>query len=395
MQKYKWIGLLLAAFLLASLSFGCGGGEQQAEAPPDNEEILLSGETDWAKIEEMAKESPEITFYTFTYKDIFTEIASEFESKYGIKVNVVLAEANPTYQKVLAEQNNPQGTIDAWFMQASQVDKAKSAQLLFGPIDMAIPNAQYLEPTAKMYAEGTPIEGYALPLRLNQAVIAYDSAKVPDPPKSFSELEKWVEENPQKFTYCDPNRGGSGQAFVNSVIYWLTGGADQYLGEYDEQKVESWGTVWEWLNKIEPYVVYSSNNNDALDKLNRGEVFMAAAWEDMVITAMNEGQLPKTVKSILLEPGYIGGADYLAVPANAKNKAAALLWINFLLEPDIQSKFVETNYVYPARTDISIPPAVAEKMLPLEQFRKLRQPWGLPQYKEKYNELWLKNVAGS
>ena len=170
---------------------------------------------------------------------------------------------------------------------------------------------------------------------------------------------------------------------------------EPYLGEYDESKIDQWGPVWEWLNKIEPHIVYSNDNNDALDKLNRSEVYMAAAWEDMVITAKKEGQLPASVKTYLPEPGFIGGADYLAVPANAANKPAALLWINYLLEPEAQLKMVETNYVYPARLDITIPPAVAENLLPLEDFQRLRRPWGLPQYKEKYNDLWLVEVAGN
>lgn len=391
MRKCQLVSVLLIMVFLLLLVSGC---VQEAAKAPENGEAPLEALT-WEEIVQRAKETEEITFYTFTYRDLFADLARDFEEEYGIKVNVVLAEANPTYQKVMAEKNSPAGTIDVWFMQASQIGNAREAGLLTGSLDTLVPNAQHLEQGAREYAEGVPVEGYALPLRLNQAVIAYDAAKVPEPPKSLAELEAWVEENPGKFTYCDPNRGGSGQAFVNSVIYWLTGGVEPYLGEYDESKIDQWGPVWEWLNKIEPHIVYSNDNNDALDKLNRSEVYMAAAWEDMVITAKKEGQLPASVKTYLPEPGFIGGADYLAVPANAANKPAALLWINYLLEPEAQLKMVETNYVYPARLDITIPPAVAENLLPLEDFQRLRRPWGLPQYKEKYNDLWLVEVAGN
>ena len=189
MRKYQLVSVLFIMVFLLLLVSGC---VQEAAKAPENGEAPLEALT-WEEIVQRAKETEEITFYTFTYRDLFADLARDFEEEYGIKVNVVLAEANPTYQKVMAEKKSPAGTIDVWFMQASQIGNAREAGLLTGSLDALVPNAQHLEQGAREYAEGVPVEGYALPLRLNQAVIAYDAAKVPEPPKSLAELEAWVE----------------------------------------------------------------------------------------------------------------------------------------------------------------------------------------------------------
>jgi putative spermidine/putrescine transport system substrate-binding protein len=364
-----------------------------AAAPTPTPTPAVEVPTVWDQLEAKAKTQGEINLYTFKYKQYFIEAAKGFEAKYGIKVNVVEGSGEATLQKVMAEKGT-QGTVDVWVPSGPQVQPAVEGGLLYGPIDKILPNATNLDPFDAKYAEGFPHQGYVVPAWRNQAVLAYDSRFVATPPATLAELEAWIKANPKKFTYNDPAKGGAGQAFVQAVIYWKTGSADKYLGTFDQSIIDKeWPAVWNWLRSIGPNVTYAANNNDALDKLNRGEAWIAAAWEDMVVLWVSQGQLPKSIKMYLLRDGYPGGGDFVGVPASSTKKAAALLFINHLLTKEVQETLPRLAGMRPVRTDVPLPADLAGGMLSAEEL-KYRVPWPLPGYKNYYKQNWLKEVGG-
>ena len=372
---------LAAAWVMFSLAFlmvGCG----RVEVPGE-----------WSKLERVAKDQGSITLYVFKYEDYFRTVAESFEKASGIKVTVVSGSAEGTHQKIVAEKGG-RGTVDLWLLSGPQVQPAVEDGLLYGPVIEQLPNAKSINHFDAQYAEGFEHGGYAVPVWRNQAVLAYDSRFVAEPPESLAELERWVKSNPGRFTYCDPARGGSGQAFVNSVIYWLTGGPQRYFGHYDRALVdEEWPKLWAWLREIGPYVVYAAGNDDALEKLARGEVWIAATWEEMFLRWRAEGRLPGSVRAYLPAPGLPGGADFLGVPANSTKKAAALLFMNYLLSEESQNALMEVLKMRPVRTDLPIPEALAQLMIPKEEFERYRLPWPHPGYKREYKARWAEEVA--
>ena len=50
-------------------------------------------------------------------------------------------------------------------------------------------------------ALGTDVKGYVMPMFNSQTAIAYNPQLLPNPPKSYEELAKWVKENPKQFGY--------------------------------------------------------------------------------------------------------------------------------------------------------------------------------------------------
>ncbi|MFQ5812506.1 MAG: extracellular solute-binding protein [Anaerolineae bacterium] len=368
---------VVVLFLLALLAAGCGAGEVPKE---------------WSKLEEKARGQGSITLYVFKYEDYFRTVAESFEKETGVQVTVVSGSAEGTYQKLAAEKEG-RGTVDLWLLSAPQVQPAVEGGLLYGPLMERLPNAENVHPFDAQYAEGFEHGGYVAPAWRNQAVFAYDSQFVAEPPASLADLERWVQANPRRFTYCDPARGGSGQAFVNSALYWLTGEPQRYFGHFDQAIVdEEWPRLWAWLRDIGPYVVYAAGNDDALEKLARGEVWIAATWEEMFLQWHADGRLSVSVRAYVPESGLPGGADFLGVPANASNKAAALLFMNYLLTQESQNILMDVLRMRPVRTDVPIPESLAQLMIPREEFERYRLPWPHPGYKREYKARWAEEV---
>lgn len=376
-KPYKILGATAVMCLLALLATGCSLEEVPQE---------------WSKLEEKARGQSFITLYVFKYEDYFRTVGTSFEKETGIQITVVSSSAEGTYQKIAAEKEG-RGTVDLWLLSGPQVQPAVEDGLLYGPVLELLPNAKNVTVFDTRYAEGFEHGGYVVPAWRNQAVFAYDSQFVAEPPKTLADLELWVKLNPGRFTYCDPARGGSGQAFVNSALYWLTGGPERYFGHFDPAIVnEEWPRLWAWLRKIGPYVVYAAGNDDALEKLARGEVWIAATWEEMFIQWRTDGRLPDSVRAYLPASGLPGGADFLGVPANSTKKAAALLFINYLLSQESQNTLMNMLGMRPVRTDVPIPKSLAQFMIPNEEFERYRLPWPHPSYKREYKARWAEEV---
>src|SRR5262249_30690147 len=133
-------------------------------------------------------------------------------------------------------------------------------------------------------------------------------------------------------------------AFVQTAIVNILGNEDKYAGdtEMDKSKVADWSKVWEWFNANEDKFTITSSNNDSLDRVNQGEALMAAAWDDDTAVALTKGTLFKRAKLYIPGFGMPGGGDSLAIPANAPHKAAALLFVSYLIDADVQKKLNAT-----------------------------------------------------
>lgn len=360
--------------------------------------LLMSGcrseevPKEWSELQKKARSQEAVTLYVFKYEEYFRKVGESFEKDSGIRLTVVTNTAEGTYQKMVAEKGS-RGTVDLWLLSGPQVQPAAEGSLLYGPIIEILPNAEHITPFDAQYAEGFKHGGYVVPAWRNQAVFVYDSRFVNKPPASLTDLEQWVQSNPKRFTYCDPARGGSGQAFVNSALYWLTGDPQTYFKHFDQAIVDKeWPRLWAWLRSIGPYVVYSANNNDALEKLAREEVWIAATWEEMFLQWRADGRLSDSVGAYLPESGLPGGADFLGVPANASNKAAALLFMNYLFSKESQNILISELRMRPVRTDVPIPESLTQFMIPGDEFERYRLPWPHPGYKREYKARWAQEV---
>ena len=57
--------------------------------------------------------------------------------------------------------------------------------------------------------------------------------------------------------------------------------------------------------------------------------------------AIDAGQIPPTSKAFVFDANMIGDFNYVAIPKQANNKAAALVLANLILRPDMQAAQVQ------------------------------------------------------
>ena len=327
----------------------------------------------WDKVTEAAKADGEMTFYAWWGEEFWRTAAKDFEAKYGIKVNVVTGDRPANIGKVVAEASSATGTIDALLVGGVELKSLLDAKALYGPLVGTIPDSDKLDPKLSKVQEGYATGGYLLPVYRNQTGFVYDPEKVPNPPQTWADFTQWLDANPGQFAFNDPSKGGSGQAFVQAAIVNILGDENRYAGdtELDEKKVADWGKVWDWFNANQDKFTITASNNDSLDRVNQGEVMMAAAWDDDTSVSLAKGTLFKRAKLYIPALGMPGGGDSLGIPANAPHKAAALLFCAYLIQADVQKQLNATIGSYLARTDV----AGENALIPEEQRQKNGRPW--------------------
>jgi len=200
----------------------------------------------------------------------------------------------------------------------------------------------------------TPVKGGAIPYRGSSVVLAYDSSKVSNPPKSLSALIQWVKQNPGKFTYNSPNSGGSGYSFVQTVLDSSISQnvITQMVNGYDPSLESNWKTGLDTLKSLNNSVyqgVYPNGNAAVLDLLGKGQIWVAPVWSDQALTAMKTGQLGPNIKlTQISNPSFTGGAAYLSIPKTAKNKTSVYKFVDYILSPAAQQMIVDVMSGFPA-----------------------------------------------
>ena len=346
--------------------------------------------TPWDKVVAAAKAEGDLTYYAWWGEEFWRTAAKDFEAKYGIKVNVVTGDRPANIGKVVAEASSETGTIDALLVGGVELKSLLDAKALYGPLVGVIPDSDKLDAKLSKVQEGYATNGYLVPVYRNQTGFVYDPEKVPNPPQSWAEFTAWLDANPGQFAFNDPSKGGSGQAFVQAAIVNILGDEERYAGdtELDEKKVADWGKVWDWFNANQDKFTITASNNDSLDRVNQGEVLMASAWDDDTSVSLAKGTLFKRAKLYIPSLGMPGGGDSLGIPANAPHKAAALLWIAYLVEADVQKQMNATIGSYLARTDI----AGENALIPEEQRQKNGRAWIPGAYKGYFIQEFVAQV---
>jgi putative spermidine/putrescine transport system substrate-binding protein len=361
-----------------------------AASPIESPAAVPSGALDktWDQVVTAAKAEGQVTFYAWWGEDFWKAAAQNFKDKYGIDAKVVIGDA--AIDKALAEIDRPAGTIDVLLIGGRDVKTAIDANVWYGPIFAKMPSTAVLDQKLASYQEGVATNGYLVPIYRNQTGFLYDPDRVPSPPQTWAEFTAWVDANPKGFAYPDPNKGGTGQAFVQTVIANLTGGIDKYKGDtaVDAAKIANWNLAWDWLKANNSKINVTLSNNEDVDLLNQGAAKIVMAWDDDTLAALAKGTLFKRATMYIPTLGLAGGGDTAGVIKNAPHKAAALLFIDFLTSMDTQILMNKTVGSIPARGDITNLPSV----IPEDQRQNNSTPWMPAPYKDAYIKGFTSNV---
>lgn len=213
-----------------------------------------------------------------------------------------------------------------------------------------------------------PVNGRAIPYRGSAVLLAYDSTKVTTVPRTLDEVLAWIRANPGRFTYNSPSTGGSGGAFVETVVDRYTSPANltKLIAGADPAAEKDWSKGLDVLHSLNSAVyqhVYPNGNQAVLDLLGKGQIWMAPVWSDQFLSAVTAGQLGQQIKvTQISDPSFTGGAAYLGIPTNTGNEKAALALANYVLEPAQQAVVVTTIAGFPAVPVTTLPAAVRAKL---------------------------------
>jgi len=243
-----------------------------------------------------------------------------------------------------------------------------------------------------------PVQSGSVPYRASAVVLAYDSKTVTDPPTTLDALLSWIKANPGRFTYNSPPTGGSGQAFVTTVLdkYVPAADRDKMVNGYDPSLTGDWDQGLSTLKDLGPSIyqhVYPNGNQNVLNLLAKGQISIAPVWSDQALSSLASGLLPPTVKlAQISDPSFTGGPAYLTIPKTASHKAGALALANWILEPAQQAAVAKAMSGFPVIPISQLPADVQGRFAGTDP-NTLRPPYS-NQTTADLNRLWQQNVPG-
>jgi putative spermidine/putrescine transport system substrate-binding protein len=317
----------------------------------------LPGFSDWTEVLNQARGGT-VRWYLWGGSAAINDFVDEtygtvLQEEFGIRlVRVPVADTRDVVGIVLSEieaGKTEGGSVDLIWINGLNFYTLRQADLLYGPWSRSIPNAALVdwENPSLAYDFGVPVDGYESPWSGSQFQFIYDSARMgeADLPMSYAELTQWIQANPGRFTYVAPSGGAfQGTRFVKQALYEVSGGYEQFLGPWNQELFDRKApALWELLNSWKPSLwrqgkAYPASENELHQLFANGEVdftiTLATAGAGPSISA---GLLPPTARAFSFESNMIGDYNYVAIPANAANKAAAMVLANLILRPDRQA----------------------------------------------------------
>lgn len=343
------LGVSAMGVLAACAPVAAGGSGKAAGADGTSLTVFISGDTNLQDLWEKGI----IPAYEKANPDVKVSVTIDLSGKNDQQTVAKLTSATA------AGKDPGFDLVDAGFVTSSA---AEAGLLLEAGPDTISGLADVPEATV---AAG---KGVGIPWRASSVLLAYDTTRIATPPKTLAELLQWIQDNPGQFAYNPPSTGGSGGAFVTTVL-------DSYLSEADRQAMRvgydpALQTGWEQgfakLKQLGPSMyqggVYPNGNTQVLELLGSGAISMAPVWSDQFITAVGNGLIPDTVSyTQISDPSFTGQAAYLGIPKTSDQTAAAVDLVNFVLSPEGQQIIAEQISGYPVVGLDTLPAAVADK----------------------------------
>lgn len=298
----KILAVLISVCLCLSLC-GCGYEYAELDLVSDYTRALAGTELNvynWGE-------------YISDGSDGSVDVNREFERITGIKVNYTTFESNET---MYSQLKNGGVSYDIIIPSDYMISRLKSENMLENVDTSSIPNYKYIDDSYKgLYFDKD--ECFSVPYNVGLVGIIYNSALIDEPEHSWKSL--W-----------DEKYAGMSLNFNNPRDGFMT--AQKILGySVNSTNLKEWDAAAELLKKGKS-VLQSYVMDEIYGKLETGEAAIGPyyAGDFLVMQDINEDLrffYPKEGTNIFV--------DSVCIPKCVKNYEAAMLYINFLLEPDI------------------------------------------------------------
>jgi putative spermidine/putrescine transport system substrate-binding protein len=287
----------------------------------------------------------------------------------GIDVVQDVADETPRVAKLFASRRLPHGSVDVACVGSPQGFRCAEAGLLETIDEASVPNVKYLRSELK--------SNTFIPHIYSAQVLVYNPQTVTDPPKTFGDL-------------LDPKWKGK-VGLIGGNSFWAMMGASLYTSgnPNDFEKAK------EYMLKLNDNGLRLYPTTDSLaPAFKSGEIEVGVVWQARVYMWQNGG-FP--VASLFPKEGAILYVSGMIVPKNAPNKAAALKYINALLDPAAQQGFAAHMGYLPTVDNAPLTGKVAEQLAFPTPMPKLVQPdYAITtKIEPSINDWWLKNIQHS
>jgi len=308
----KRIFSLLAALTLSVFLAAPAFAAEDIEV---NEDITVSGDYDWDRLADAG-----ITLNVYNWgqyisdgSDDSVDILSAFEELTGIQVNYTTFDSNESlYAKLKSGGASYDIIIPSDYMIGKLINEGMLAELNFDNI----PNMKNIGEEYLGWGFD-PENRYSVPYTWGTTGIIYNTTMVEEAPTSWSAL--W-----------DVQYTNNVLMFNNSRDAYAI--AARKIGlSLNPQTVEEVAQTMEEL-KAQKTVVQAYVMDEIFDKMTGGEAALAPYYAGDALTMMEDNP---DLGFVHPEEGVNFFVDSLCIPANAKNKEAAEIFINYICETSV------------------------------------------------------------
>lgn len=284
--------------------------------------------------------------------------SSRLEQDYGVTLqHVKVADISEIVGQLEAAKSvgqNGNGHVDLMWVNGENFATMKSSDLLWGAFADNLPNAGLVRQSPSITSDfSVPVEGLESPWGGAQLVFIVDSASTSNPPASAAELLEFVG-NGGRFAYPAPP-AFHGTTLVKQLLIELL--ADDAkasaaltlpVAQADFMSVTI--PLWVYLDKLHPQLLgggssWPISGEMTLQLLDDAELDIAISFNpNEASAAVQNDQLPDTVRTYVFENGTIGNTHFVTIPRNASAKAGAMVAANFLLSPEAQARKADPEF---------------------------------------------------
>ena len=277
--------------------------------------------------------------------------ADEVSERYGVTVkHVKTTDIGQVVSRILAEKSagrKDSGSVDLMWINGENFRAMKENGLLSGPFTQNLPNYQWVDtenkPTTR-FDFTVPVNHMEAPWGMAQLVFMYDTAKIKKAPASMAELLAFARLNPGRVTYPAPP-AFHGTTFVKQALLELSLSREALYqpvtpSSFDQVTTE----LWRFLDALHPLMwrkgkAFTSGAPEMKQLLNDGEINISLSFNpNDASNAIENGELPDSVRTYIHRTGTIGNTHFVAIPFNSDAKEGAMVFANFLMSPLAQSR---------------------------------------------------------
>jgi spermidine/putrescine transport system substrate-binding protein len=312
------LALVLAACQPAVAPTGAvpGTSDEETTAPAGEEISDLCGDR--------SQLSDELLFYSWV-EYIDPELKDQFEADCGVSIIETNFDSNETLLATLQAGGTGYDVIvPSDYMVQIMIDEGMLMELDFD----VITNAEHLDPmNVNQYFD--PEQKYTVPYFWGTSGFAVDTNVVTDYTDSWSML-------------FDPESPYCGQISMLDDQRETLGAALMYLGysinDTDPAHLEEAKNLL--IQQSDCVKAYDSQTND--DLIISGETVLAHIWTgDAILAGLPDSGGREGIVYVIPEEGCTIWQDNLAVPVGAPNPYTAMVFINYLNDPEIAAQNAE------------------------------------------------------